>query len=63
VIFVGELEHDKCRSFLGGVGNTENVIESACGELLIGHGRSAKQALDAAQFHSEDMDDGTAKVF
>jgi len=47
----------------GGVGDTENVIESAGGELLIGHGHSAQQALDAAQFHSEDMDDGTANVF
>ncbi len=47
----------------GGVGDTENVIESAGGELLIGHGRSAQQALDAAQFHGEDMDDETANVF
>jgi len=47
----------------GGVGDTENVIESAGGELLIGHGRRAQQALDAAQFHSEDMDDDTAIVF
>ena len=47
----------------GAVGDTENVTESAGGELLIGHGRSAQQALDAAQFHSEDMDDETANVF
>src|SRR5271169_4270171 len=47
----------------GGVGDPENVIESAGGELLIGHGRSAQQALDAAQFHGEDMDDETANVF
>ena len=47
----------------GGVGDTENVIESAGGELLIGHRRSAQQALDAAQFHGEDMDDETANVF
>ena len=64
MIFVGELEHDKCRSFLGAVSAIQNnVIESAGGELLIGHGRSAQQALDAAQFHSEDMDDETANVF
>jgi hypothetical protein len=48
---------------VGAVGDTENVTESAGGELLIGHGRSAQQALDAAQFHSEDMDDETANVF
>ena len=64
VIFVGELEHDKCRSFLGAVSAIQkNVIESAGGELLIGHGRRAQPALDAAQFHSEDMDDETANVF
>jgi hypothetical protein len=39
VIFVGELEHDKCRSFLGAVSAIQkNVIESAGGELLIGQG-------------------------
>jgi hypothetical protein len=46
----------------GGVEDTECHRVSR-GELLIGHGRSAQQALDAAQFHSEDMDDETANVF
>jgi hypothetical protein len=31
--------------------------------LLIGHGRSAQQALDAAQFHGKDRVDKTANVF